>query len=171
MKPLNQRARAGSTAIARLNQRTLERIGAELGSEALATIRLEYDRAAFPSVFTDPTAVHSQLARAVELTDLEPGERTLLVELSLSYRPRYEELSRAMIERIGPGAVNVVGLTPDDFREWQAHQQSVAKLRFDRNELNASVIERLRALLTADQIRRIGGLPEPEGEEDFFLFR
>ena len=98
-------------------------------------------------------------------------QREGVSDLAVSYRPRYEELSRAMIEAIGPGAVLLIGIDTDALRAWQEHQQKVAKLRFDRNELNASAIARLRELLSPEQIQRIGGLPEPLGEEDFYLFR
>ncbi|MHC5002026.1 MAG: hypothetical protein ACYTJ0_02785 [Planctomycetota bacterium] len=168
---VNGRIRSAEAAIVDLNRATLEQAVAEAGKDEAWAARRAYERAAFPSVFEDPAAVGSRLASALELDDLAPEQRDRVRELALTYRPRYEELSRAMVDAIGPGTLQIVGLDPDEFSRWQEHQQAVAKLRYDRNELNASAIAVLRAVLGEDQIRRIGGLPEPEDEEALYLLR
>jgi Spy/CpxP family protein refolding chaperone len=171
MRPLNARVAETNGAIIDLNRATLERLETVLDRDTAWSIRDRYDRESFPTVFEDAAAIEGHLARALTLPDLSSAQMDELSDLAVSYRPRYEELSRAMIEVMGPGAMPVVGIDTDAFREWQGHQQKVAKLRFDRNELNASAIAQLREILSPEQIERLGGLPEPLGEDDFYIFR
>ena len=94
-----------------------------------------------------------------------------MIDLGATYRAEYERLSREMIKHLGTSTMNTVGLDPEAFKQWQQRQQQLVKVRFDRNELNGRAISRLRATLTEEQILRIGGLPEPLGEDDFYFYR
>jgi len=158
-------------AIIALNRRTLDEVLGKLSGESARSVRQAYDRAAFPTIFEDAAAVDRQLAASMGLDDLTLDQRGRLEELAASYRPEYERLSRAMCEQLGPSSANVVGFDAEDFRQWQAQQQKMARLRYDRNELNARAINRLKAILTEDQIQRIGGLPEPQEEDEMSIFR
>jgi hypothetical protein len=158
-------------AIIALNRRTLDEVLAALPREASRAVSQAYDRAAFPTIFEDPAAVDRHLTAAMELDDLSLDQRGQLEELAASYRPEYERLSRAMCEQVGPSSANVVGFDAEDFRKWQAQQQKMARLRYDRSELNARAISRLKAILREDQIQRIGGLPEPQEEDEASIFR
>jgi hypothetical protein len=155
-----------SRAIIKLNRRTLAAVLDELTGESAASVRRAYDRAAFPSVYNDPGAVDRQLTAAMALEDLTVDQRRQLDELVASYRPEYERLSRSLCDQLGPVPVNVVGFDAEDFKAWQEQQQEMARLRYDRNELNAGAINRLKALLSDDQLRRLGPLPEPQEAED-----
>jgi len=158
-------------AIIALNRRTLDEVLVALPHQAARAVRQAYDRAAFPTIFQDPAAVDRHLTAAMGLEDLSLDQRGRLEELAASYRPEYERLSRAMCEQLGPSSANVVGFDAEDFRQWQAQQQKMARLRYDRNELNARAITGLKAILTEDQIQRIGGLPEPQEEDEMSIFR
>jgi hypothetical protein len=154
-----------------LNRRGLEELRPMM-SPALATaLDKAYERAAFPSVYNDPASVHRQLATALKLASLSGSQREQLVEIGGTYRNEYKELSRAMTDQLPTSAINVAGLAPAAFKEWQGKQQQLAKIRYDRNELNGRAISRLRAILSEAQVLEIGGLPEPMGEEDFFFLR
>lgn len=154
-----------------LNRRTIESVLSLLSPERAHTMQRAYDHAAYPSVYNDAASVHRHLSRSLELDDLTPNQREQLTDLGASYRPEYERLTREMIPHLSASRVNVVGLDTEDFQVWQRAQQELTKIRFDRNELNGRSITRMKTILSEDQIRRLGGLPEPLGEDDLFLYR
>ncbi len=159
-------------AIIALNRATLGRIDAILGSTEARTIRQKYSRRAFPTVYDDPASVDKHLKAARDIEDLTADQRQQLDELAAEYRPQYAELSVKMAELIGKmGRANVVGFDTEQFKQWQSKQQKLAKHRYDRNELNARAISRLKTVLTEEQIQRIGGLPEPQEDEGFSFFQ
>jgi hypothetical protein len=171
MRGPTSRVSETNEAIAKLNRGTLDLILSELAAARAHEIRRAYDLAAFPSIYEDAASVDRHLKAAMTLPDLTREQRSQIVDLDGNYRAEYEELSREMIAQLGTSAINVVGLDPDEFRKWQTRQQQLAKIGFERNELNGRAISRMQAILTEDQVRRIGGLPEPLGEDDFFFYR
>ncbi len=171
MKEPTRRVVRTDEVIVELNRRTLEGIAAALSPEGAAAVRHEYELAAFPSIFDDPASIDRHLASALELDDLTAGQRESIVDLGGSYKAEYARLTREMIGYLGTSSVSVVGLDPEGFRDWQQRQQQLAKIRFDRNELNGRAIGRLRSVLSGEQTIRIGGLPEPLGEDDFYFYR
>lgn len=170
MEPTERVART-DRAIVELNRRTLDQVLSGADAELGGSIRRAYDLAAFPSIYRDAAALDRRLTAALELDDLTTDQRERLVELGGPYRAEYEQLSRRMIEQLGTSTVNLVGLGPEAFNDWQQRQQQLVKIQFDRNELNSRAISRLRAILTEAQIHRIGGLPEPLGEDEFYFYR
>jgi hypothetical protein len=171
MREPMQRVATTDRVVVDLNRHTLEELAGVLPRDLAAEIRRAYDLAAFPSIWEDPASVDRHLAKALALDDLTAQQRAELTDLGASYRGEYEALSREMIEQLPTSVVNAVGLDPETFADWQRRQQQLAKIRFDRNELNGRAISRLQAMLTETQILRIGGLPEPLGEDDFFFYR
>ncbi|MDY7109595.1 MAG: hypothetical protein SYC29_13255, partial [Planctomycetota bacterium] len=159
-----------NTAIVELNRRARDEVLAELPGASAAKVRRAYDRAAFPSVYTDPGAVHRQLTAAMALEDLTVDQRRRLEDLAASYRPEYERLSRALCKHLRPTPVNLMGFDAEDFRAWQEQQQQMARVRYDRGELNARALNRLKALLSDDQLRRLGPLPQPQEAEEGSIF-
>jgi hypothetical protein len=160
--PLSKRVDETNRAIIELNRRTLDEMIDVLPEEQGVALRRAYNLEAYPTLFSDQAAVHRQLDAALALDELTTAQRQQLDELAAMYRPEYERLSRAMIDVVGEGDAPIaIGFDADDFKRWQKREQRIAKLRYDRNELNARAIQRLRLVLTEDQVARIGGLPEP----------
>jgi len=171
MQQPGDRVTQADQRIVALNRRALEQLRKMMPDDLVAAVEKAYDLAAFPSIYNDPAAVHRQLARALALNGLTADQRNQLIDVGADYRAEYQRLSRSMVDQLPASAVNVVGLAPEAFKEWQSSQQQLAKTRYDRNELNARAINRLLAILTESQVHEIGGLPEPSGEDDFFFYR
>jgi hypothetical protein len=127
-----------SAAIASLNRAMLKEIVAALEDDAVRGLRRAYDRAAHPHVFRDRTAVGPALERALARGDLTPRTAAAVAELAATYRAAYEALCRAMIELDELAARGAI----DRFE----HRTRTARLRFDRDELNARAERRLRVL-------------------------
>ena len=51
--------------------------------------------------------------------------------------------------------------------DWQKREETLAKLRFDRSELNARAASQVKSILTEDQLKRLGGLPTIAESGDF----
>ncbi len=171
MKAAQEKVQNANAAITALNRQTRDTMLSALPEQYTAGLARAYEQQAWPTIFTDQGALGDHLAGALELEDLEPAQREQLMEIAAEYRPEYERVTQLMIKSVGPGTISVVGLDPEEFKVWQAAQNQMTKLRYDRNELNARTIRRLSVLLSEAQIKRIGGLPVAEGESDTYLFR
>lgn len=158
-------------AIVELNRDTLSQLLIQLPDQLANSLQTAYNHAAYPSIYQDPSRVERQIAAALKLDDLTPSQREQLVNLGSTYLNEYEKFSEEMIDQLSTSSINVVGLEPEAFRAWQEQQQQLAKVKFDRNELNGRAISQLRIILNEEQISRIGGLPEPLGEDDFYFYR
>ena len=51
------------------------------------------------------------------------------------------------------------GGDPEDVEKWQAREEAMEKLRFDRSELNSRGAQKLKGILNSEQLALIGGLP------------
>lgn len=150
-----------SEAVAKLNRETLAKLMDMLPAEAGHDLRGEYNRRAFPNVYNDPGAVDKQIDRARALHELN-GEQTLqLGELAANYHPAYSALCDEMVKASEGENRNpyLATVDADNMDDWQKREETLAKLRFDRSELNARAASQLRTILTEDQLKAIGGLP------------
>jgi hypothetical protein len=152
-------------AIGDLNRATLDKLIAVLSPGKAGSLRRAYDKKAYPSIYNDPASVDEHLNRALALGDLTPDQRKRLSEIAADYRPAYEALCQRLIKL---GGMPRWDLVDEDF-DWQSEQerqQKVATVNFDRDEISARAAAQLAAILTEEQIRRIGGLPEPPEDKN-----
>jgi len=171
IQPLSARVSEARKAIVASNQEAMIAVLAALAtavSEAGAsdtgrTIRVEYNRIAFPEVYKDPMSVEKHLATSLAFEDLTPEQQGQLSELAVSYRPEYATFCEQMVE-LSTGTTFDPFAMDQDWSEFQTLNSKLEKLRFDRNELNFRAIARLRDVLTDQQIQRAGGLPEMKEE-------
>ena len=160
-QPSKRVAEANQT-IAKLNRASLGELIEALPRAAAESLRRAYNKAAFPTVYTDPAAVGERLTAAMQLDDLTSEQRSSFEELAASYRSDYEELSRKMVELAKQGQVNPMNFETVDWQAYQQRTEQLQRLHFDRDELNDRAAIRLKAVLRDEQIQRIGGLPKEE---------
>ncbi len=153
------------------NRQSMARIAALAEGEAGHTLRAAYNRAAHPAVYSDGGSMDKPLRLARALPDLTPEQSRQLSDLAAQYHPAYAAVCERMIEANAGTGYAQMWASPDESNaeDWQKHEESLAKLRFDRSELNARAAGSLRAILNEDQLKRIGGLPKisTPGEFDF----
>jgi hypothetical protein len=159
-EPAQRRLHAAAGVVQRLNQEGLESVAALLPEAEGHRLRRSYRQQAFPEVYNDPTAVETHLGRARDLGDLSSEQRRRLDELAGEYVPAYSGLCDAMIERarLSPGMGR--GMDGADWARVQEHQEALARLRFDRSELNGRAVAKLRSILSPQQVARVGPLPD-----------
>ena len=149
--------------LSQLNRRTLDEIVNTLPEAAATSIQLAFDRKAYPSIYKDPMSIDRQLKAAYKLKDLTEQQREQLDGLAATHDPEYLRLSKEMVGHVG-GAPNMMSFEASDWQEYQKNQEQQQKLRFDRDELCSRAINRLKTILTPEQFKRIGSLPQPRGD-------
>jgi len=154
--------------VAQLNRRTIGELVSTLGEPAGASIQLAYDRKAYPSIYKDPVSIERQLKAAYKLKDLTEQQRQQLDLLASTYDPEYLRLSAAMVEHVPSDAPNMTNFEATDWQEYQKRQEKLQLIRFDRDELCYRAINKLKVILGAEQIKRIGGLPAPPKDRTIY---
>ncbi|MFO0827255.1 MAG: hypothetical protein U0572_03810 [Phycisphaerales bacterium] len=123
-------------------------------------LQLEFDRAAFPSIFRDPRSALPFLEQAAAMRDLTDEQRTHLRALTSSYRAEYLEACRKMIP---PKTTPDPNAKPEQsFMVAMEQNNARAKVQFDRDERSARAVSQLRRILTEEQQKRIPALAEYE---------
>jgi Spy/CpxP family protein refolding chaperone len=138
----------------------LESLVAALPGDLGYELRSDFNRLAFPSIHGDPGALDRKLNQALKLDSLTPDQRQKLNDLVAEYRPAYAAFCEQMVNATsGSEGVNLFGGDPEDVEKWQAREEAMEKLRFDRNELNSRGAQKLKGILNSEQLAQIGGLP------------
>jgi hypothetical protein len=151
--------------VAKLNRQTVEALIEALPEAAGSSVRRTYNHKAFPSIYNDPVSVDRHLTRALTLDDLTDEQREYLDSLTEAYRPEYERLCQAMVARADREQTNPMSFDSADWQEYQKREEQLQRIRFDRDELSYRAINRLKAVLSPEQIERIGGLPKVKEDE------
>ena len=159
-----------SDAVGSLNRKTMDSIIALLPSEASGTLRSEYNRRAYPGVYNDDGCVEKHLDRARALTDLSPEQAQQLADAAAAYYPAYSSICQEMVTTSAGSQRNpwMAGVADEEgAKEWQKREETLARLRFDRSELNARAASQIKSILTEEQLKRLGGLPNIGEQRDF----
>jgi hypothetical protein len=148
--------------LAQVNRKTLESLTAALPDDAAYELRSEFNRLAFPNIHNDPGALDRKLNQALKLETLTTDQRQRLSDLAAEYRPAYAAFCEQMIAASsGSEGINMFGGDPEAVEKWQDREEAMAKLRFDRDELNSRAAQKLKSILNSEQLAQIGGLPTP----------
>jgi hypothetical protein len=162
-----------SKAVADLNRATLERLVAALPGEAGANLRRDYNRRAYPDIYNDPRSAEARIDQALKLPSLDAEQRRQVEEIAKTFRTSYADLSEQMVAiKHDADEANVATFEAADWQEFQKRQNRVGSIRFERSEVSAAALLRLKEVLTADQVAAIGGLDDlmkAEGRDMFFF--
>jgi len=152
--------------IAELNRQVVKSLVAAMPADAASRLQRDVDRLSYPRIFDDPSCAAPTLARALELKDMPQEQRAQLEQLAADYHAAYNDFCGRMmaaVETADSLRYNMeLGDTEDGprlQRELKQRESVRLRLAFDRNELNVRTFNRLKALLSEDQIKAMGGLP------------
>jgi hypothetical protein len=166
MREPQRRLSEASQRIAELNETTIGELLALLRGEHASKLDDTYRRRAFPGIYNDSAAVDKQLTSAMRLPDLTEQQRSHLAELIGDYRPAYANLTEQMVE-ISRSSTADAAYMDFEAEDWKRHMDLMEKMdriRFERNELNARAISRIKSILNDTQLTALGPLPEPTEE-------
>jgi hypothetical protein len=144
------------------NRRVLDEMEGALGSDLRWTIRVAYQRTAFPEVYEDELGLDDAVADVRTLDDLTPPQREQVERIVEDYRARFSELSERMVHLRRERAVS---FTPMQMPSQEVIQGEIEleRLRFDRREAGSRAILRMRLVLNDAQIGRSGLRELPAG--------
>jgi hypothetical protein len=150
--------RAARAEIMQRNRALLDTLDATLASDTAHRLRRNYDRAAYPQVFRARRPAEDQIKTALAFDDLTDDQRGSIQEAFADYLAQWEALSDELV------AIHRAAAEGDDqtdegdfnFSAMQERQREIERVRFERNDLDAAAIARLRAILTDEQAERIG---------------
>ena len=167
MRADRDRIKQAEKTIVDTNRSSLQQLVSALGSEAGGHLAEAYDRAAFPEAFSDSDSAGQYFTRALELHDLTDSQRDSIKAIESEFNAASKQLSQTIINELKTGSVGFdYDFDPEKFQELQARQAALEKLRFDRRELNAATISKLRSALSEAQVARLGGLRGAEKKEE-----
>jgi hypothetical protein len=146
------------------NRDYVRRLGAFMSDEARAKFEAEFNRRAFPRVYR-PAHVESMLEAAAKFPDLSAEQRDQVRAISQEYaraaaplNDRWAQAVQAQEDQSG-GTFGVMS------KMWTGGGEgadAVKDARKARTDLDAQTADRLRALLTPEQVER---LPERKSDE------
>ena len=142
------------------NEVSLRAICDVLPPEMEAQMNLAWDEASYPAVYIDPRGVGDKLLAAMELDGLDETVRADLLLLQQGYSEQYKEQCLGLVDIFEsmppPPGMGSFNLTKMEDRDKAMNQAE--RIRFERDDLSDKTRDRLRAMLSEEQIEMIGGL-------------
>ena len=142
--------------VIQINRETLQSILKALDGPTGQTLRTVYNHKAFPSIYNKPDSVERFLLAAAKLRDLSDSQQRSIQTISREYQDAYHALGAQIVLLAEPDGSPILAYDdPATLREYGRRRQELAWLEFDRSELDAKTLRRLRSILTPQQQVRI----------------
>lgn len=158
MNALQQKDRDASA----IDAEAIDALEGSMSAEAYSAVLTAHRRAAHPSVFQDPQSMQRHLDRAMDLPDLSGEQRTELAEMAAAYRNAYMSLCLKLIDLYDGYDTTGWGTQDFDWQSWSKLSEQAQRIQFERSELSAKTMGRLKVLLSDDQFNRLGPMPDFE---------
>lgn len=159
MQKSSEALTAALTARRDATRTALADVRAAISQGSAAKVRRAFNRDAFPNVFNDRDSAERLLTRALTLSDLDDVQRVAIQSLERNFLEQYDALSDRMLAELAD-STSPAGNDPEAWRTWQEQRGKVARIRFERDDLNTRTVRQLRQLLTEAQIQRVPGLAQ-----------
>jgi len=159
---VGEQAEQATEQIIEMNRQTLQQLTEALPEPFSRQVRDAYYRAGYPGVYDDGNSAQRPLDTALNLRDLSADQRSKLIDIASEYRGQYDALCVQMVE----AQMNQPEPSDDDgpggggWQRMRDLQNELERLRFQRRELNAKTIRRIRSVLNEQQVDRVPGLAE-----------
>ena len=99
-------SRETAAEITTLNKATLARLIEALPPDAAQSLRMEYNRKAYPNIYNDSRSAEPHLKAALALEDLSPQQRSQIAEMTQEYRAAYDQLCDQLVELMANASAN-----------------------------------------------------------------
>ena len=148
--------------IAILNDETIRRMTESLPEQLGTRILDTFLRTSHPFVYEDDGRLHLVFQRPSLKETLTDSQRLQIDDLQAEYMSRYTELTDAMVALCIDADGWVGGQTGEPFNVPTRMHGPIAEyapLHIERDELNAATNIRIRTILTPQQVKAMGGIP------------
>jgi len=157
-RQLQQDVTATAKQIQQLNRDTMQHIEMKLADAGGDSLRNLYYQAAFPEVYEDPTSVEPWLEQAMGWEDVNEAQRQRLTDIAADYQAAYNTVNAELLDwHLRQSQSN----TDDGRAGWERRmdqRSELARIRFEREDLNHKTMLKMKSLLTEQQQ---GRLPDP----------
>ena len=145
------------------NRRRLDELMGTLEADLGWSLRMAYQRAAFPDVYDDDLGLDEALGAVQALEDLTSRQAEQVEGVIYDYRASFADLSDRMVQLRRERDFDFTAMRMPD-NDVIMGEINLERLRFDRREAGSRAILRLRLVLTEAQIAESGlrKLPVPE---------
>ncbi len=150
----NRRMAEADKPIIELNRAAMAAVSTALPSEADA-LKSAYNRKAFPAAYNERRSAQRFLRTAMSLDDLSVEQGSRIEAIKAEYLPAYEKICGRMAEIYANQPQSTSGFDRDAWRESRERRSKLEVLAFDRTEVNAKALRRLREVLTENQEARL----------------
>lgn len=146
--------------ITELSEQATEEVAAALPPDLAERFRDEVRRATYPEVYPDPADATPVLERALTLRDLTDSQRARIEVLRADHADAHRRLSDELIDFTRADRAMRMDNAPrmmdgEEGESWMERMTRQEQVRYDRRELSATTLRRLRTILTAEQCERL----------------
>jgi Spy/CpxP family protein refolding chaperone len=138
-----------------LNRATLAALTEALPENQAETLDTAYKHAAFPTIYSDPNGADRFLTTALQLRDLDESQRSRIDAIIGEYRPAYEKAADQIAEIHAAWEDGGGDFDRERWRTYQERRNRIEVLEFERQEINAKALRKLREVLTDEQQQRL----------------
>jgi len=150
----NRRMTEAGKPIIELNRAAMAAVSSALPSKADA-LKSAYNRKAFPAAYNERRSAQRFLSTAMSLDDLSGDQGSRIQAILAEYQPAYEKICGQMAEIYATQPQFTSGFDRDAWRESRERRSKLEVLAFDRTEVNAKALRRLREVLSEKQETRL----------------
>lgn len=161
-----------AAAIRDLNRRYVRLVAAELGTDAGGRVEIAYQRASFPSVYSE-SAADKAFATALAMEDLSDDQTAQLKAMVAGFERDRAAMNQKIAEAIEEQEMTRRepqrrGGPPRFFGGPGPEDEKVRDLLRSRRDFDQAAIERLTTVLTADQAARLPETPSDDWRTEEF---
>lgn len=143
----------------RRNMIAIDAVAGALSVDDAGRLRTSYQIASYPMIYQDPHAVTDHLLASSRLEDLDEATRGSIHELQTEYDQQYNQYCDQLVEVFEDmPSFRGVGFSMGHVEEHEKKKREADRIRFQRDDYSDKVRDKLRNLLTEEQVAAIGGL-------------
>lgn len=143
-----------------VNRDTIEMLLSELPESSAWPFREEYDKSAYPDVFSDRNSLDEIIEKVMVLDSITPTERQSLETLILDHRGKYREITDDMLVMAKEASMQEMTWPPNG-NSMNAYMKR-EQLQYRRGELNKRTLTRIQLLLGDERALEVPGLSAAE---------
>lgn len=155
LQDIMDKGRDAGMRVRDVNRRYARQISGLLPEDARAKFDAEFEKESYPMAFRD-TRISRQLTAVNGFADITPEQKQSLAQLQETYTRESESLTRQLIEATDKMETTV---TADQlmtmFRPGGNDDSPVGQINRKRRDLNSSTQDKLEAILTPEQVKRL----------------
>ncbi len=172
MQAAAQRVESAKRDLAARNKEGIDVICETLSPGDAQQVRRAWLTRAFPSVIGRGDPLARSFGSAFGCEGLTDNQRATMMQLQMDHEEAWWATSQAIIESMaGDDAPDLFSGDLAGFEAMQRAQRDLQRRLFDRREASLKRLERLREVLTPEQLDALGGLPDPaqRGGQHMFM--